>query len=151
MLGHAINNLGEAKIRIQGLVLHLCMGCEGSSLLLTYNAGCTLVSLESTTQSEHRIEIKARSWGEVLCRNFCLSPFFLHNHSAKNTTPSQLSCDAEMCYLYMTLKCTLKMPQGRGYGRLRAPVTDVFVSCEHLIQMHGVLDSKTLILRKPKP
>jgi len=43
------------------------------------------------------------------------------------------------------------MPQGRGNGRLRAPVTDVFLSYESIIQMHGVLDRKTLILSNPNP
>lgn len=141
----------EAKIWTQGLVLHLYVGYGGSSpLLLICNAGCTLISLEPTIQSEHRTKIKARSWSEAVWRNFCLRPFF-HNHSAKITALSQPSYDAEMCYLYMTPKYALKMPQGRDYGRLRAPVTNVFVSCEYIIQMHGVLDSKTLILSKPNP
>lgn len=88
----------EAKIPTQGLVLQLCVGCGGSSpLLLIYNTCYTLISLDSIIPSEHRTEIKARSWSEVVCRNFYLSPFFLHNYSAKNTTLSQLPCDAEMC------------------------------------------------------
>lgn len=46
---------------------------------------------------------------------------------------------------------SFKMLQGRDYGRLRAPVIDALGSCEYIIHMHGVLDSKTRILSKQNP
>lgn len=55
---------------------------------------------------------------------------------------SQLPYELEMCYLYDT-EMSFKMLQGRDCGRLRAPVIDAFGSCEYIIQMHDVLDSKT--------
>lgn len=111
------------------------MGCgDCSPLPLIYNAGCTLTSLESTkAKAEQKLKLGA---GVRWTAGFSI---LAHKHSAKSATLSQFFCDTEMCYLYMTLKCALKMPEGRDYGRPRVPVTDVFVSCEYMMYLTAKL------------
>lgn len=49
-----------------------------------------------------------------------VSPLFLHNHSAKNTTLSQVSGDAEMCYLLYDTEMCFKNATGKGLWKTKS-------------------------------